>query len=169
VNKHFTASAVVLHRESVLLVYHPRLNAWVPPGGHIEPGELPDEAAVREVLEETNVAVEVISEDVPDTGSEEVFVLKQPLCMHQVKAFENGEHVYHIDIVYLCRPKLEQELDQGNAADGDMPQVTPGDGITQSKWVKIEELSSMELAPNVIEVVALGYSKLECKNAALRP
>lgn len=166
-NKHFTASAVVLYKESVLLVHHPRLKAWVPPGGHIEPGELPDEAAIREVLEETNVAVEVVSQDVPDTGNKEVFVLKQPLCMHQVKAFEKDEHVYHIDIVYLCQPKLEEHQD--NEADNNMPQVTAGDGIKLAKWVRIDELNSMELAPNVVEVVELGYSKLRCKNAALRP
>ena len=154
---------MVLHEECVLLVYHPRLNAWVPPGGHIEPGELPEEAAVREVMEETGVAVSVLSEEMPDTGDSEVFILKQPLCLHQVKAFENGEHVYHIDTVYLCQPS------DVPATAGEMPKVTPGDGISLAKWVEAGELTSMELAPNVIEVVELAYSRLRCKNATLRP
>jgi 8-oxo-dGTP pyrophosphatase MutT (NUDIX family) len=154
-NKHFTASAVVLHEGHVLLVHHPRLNAWVPPGGHIEPGELPDEAAVREVLEETGVLVDVVSNAVTNVGSCDAFVLKQPLCLHQVKAFERDEHVYHIDIVYLCRPV------QAGAINGaeDMPQVIPGDGILQAKWVRLDQLDSMELAPNVIEVVQLTNSR----------
>ena len=165
-NKHFTASAVVLHKESVLLVYHPRLNAWVPPGGHIEPGELPEEAAVRETMEETGVAVDVISEVVPNINGLEVFILKQPLCLHQVKAFENGEHVYHIDIVYLCQYLCHPT--SNSTTDSDMPQITPGDGISQAKWVKLDELGAIELAPNVVEVVELAYSKWRCRNAALR-
>jgi 8-oxo-dGTP pyrophosphatase MutT (NUDIX family) len=30
---------------------------WLPPGGHIDPHELPHDAAVREVHEETGLAV----------------------------------------------------------------------------------------------------------------
>src|SRR5688500_10821251 len=44
----------------VLLHWHRRLGLWLPPGGHIDPGELPDEAAVRETLEETGLAVELL-------------------------------------------------------------------------------------------------------------
>lgn len=40
----------------VLLVRH-RWRGWVPPGGKVEPGEHPREAARREVLEETGVVV----------------------------------------------------------------------------------------------------------------
>ena len=46
----------VLSRDlrSVLLVRH-RWRSWVPPGGKVEPGEHPREAARREVLEETGL------------------------------------------------------------------------------------------------------------------
>jgi 8-oxo-dGTP diphosphatase len=42
----------------VLLVKH-RWRNWVPPGGKIEPGETPREAAVRELLEDDPFAVEL--------------------------------------------------------------------------------------------------------------
>jgi 8-oxo-dGTP diphosphatase len=45
----------------VLLVKH-RWRNWVPPGGKIEPGETPREAAVRELLEETGLRVELSAE-----------------------------------------------------------------------------------------------------------
>ncbi|WP_229799020.1 NUDIX hydrolase [Planomonospora parontospora] len=46
----------------VLLVKH-RWRGWVPPGGRVEPGETPREAACRELAEETGVVAEVL--DVP--------------------------------------------------------------------------------------------------------
>ncbi|WP_155128364.1 NUDIX domain-containing protein [[Actinomadura] parvosata] len=46
----------------VLLVRH-RRRGWVPPGGRVEPGESPREAARRELYEETGVRVELL--DVP--------------------------------------------------------------------------------------------------------
>jgi len=57
---HVTASAVVLARdtESVLLVYHERLERWLQPGGHLEPTD-PSvvDAARREVREETGITL----------------------------------------------------------------------------------------------------------------
>lgn len=55
--RHLTASAVVIdpNTEAVLLVWHRASQAWLFPGGHVEPGESPAEAALREVREETGV------------------------------------------------------------------------------------------------------------------
>jgi len=38
-----------------------RENRWCFPGGHIEQGETPEEAAVREVLEETGIKCKAVS------------------------------------------------------------------------------------------------------------
>jgi 8-oxo-dGTP pyrophosphatase MutT (NUDIX family) len=43
--------------EHVCLVHHKKLERWLQPGGHIEPGELVDAAARREAREETALAV----------------------------------------------------------------------------------------------------------------
>jgi 8-oxo-dGTP pyrophosphatase MutT (NUDIX family) len=51
----------LVERGRVLLVHHNRFGKWVPPGGHIEPGETFAEAAVREFKEETGLLVEALS------------------------------------------------------------------------------------------------------------
>lgn len=56
---HVTASAIVTEDEKILLVLHPFLKKWLQPGGHVEPGETPLQAARRELLEETGLGSEV--------------------------------------------------------------------------------------------------------------
>lgn len=58
---HVTASAVVLspNHQRVLLVYHERLQRWLQPGGHVEPGDVAmQDTARREVFEETGIALD---------------------------------------------------------------------------------------------------------------
>lgn len=41
----------------IYLGYHIKADDWIPPGGHIEPGETPSDAAVREMKEELKVDI----------------------------------------------------------------------------------------------------------------
>jgi len=50
---HITASGVVFHREKLLMIFHPYLRRLLQPGGHVEKGETPSRAAIREIEEET--------------------------------------------------------------------------------------------------------------------
>ncbi|SHF13268.1 NUDIX domain-containing protein [Seinonella peptonophila] len=50
---HITASGIILKGDRILMIYHPILKKWLQPGGHVEVGEVPFEAAIREVKEET--------------------------------------------------------------------------------------------------------------------
>jgi 8-oxo-dGTP pyrophosphatase MutT (NUDIX family) len=54
---HVTASAIIVGRRGTVLHLHRRLGRWLQPGGHVEAGEEPPAAAVREALEETGLAV----------------------------------------------------------------------------------------------------------------
>jgi 8-oxo-dGTP pyrophosphatase MutT (NUDIX family) len=55
------SAAVALHDDQMrlLLCLHADKNIWVTPGGLIEPGEEPADAAVRETWEETGLIVDV--------------------------------------------------------------------------------------------------------------
>ncbi len=54
---HVTASAFVVSSRGVILHLHRRLGIWVQPGGHVDPGESPSAAALRETREETGLCV----------------------------------------------------------------------------------------------------------------
>jgi len=55
------ATAVVLHEDGKQVLLHQRedFRIWALPGGTIEPDETPEQAAVRESLEETGYEIEI--------------------------------------------------------------------------------------------------------------
>lgn len=83
---HVTASAIVTGPQGVLLHLHKRLGIWLQPGGHVEPDELPWDAAVRETLEETGLTA------VHTTG--------EPLLVH-VDVHPGPRGHTHLDLRYL--------------------------------------------------------------------
>ncbi len=96
--RHFTVAVFVVWAGKVLLHRHRKLGMWLPPGGHIERDELPDEAAVREVWEETGVRVELVGERRED--------VTDPLQLHRpagVQLENIGLGHQHIDLIYFAR------------------------------------------------------------------
>ena len=61
------AGGVVCHEGSVLVVHRPRYDDWSLPKGHLDPGETWEQAALREVHEETGVRCKIISPPYPVT------------------------------------------------------------------------------------------------------
>ena len=83
---HFTGSALITGPRGVILHKHRRLGIWLQPGGHIDPGETPAEAAVRESTEETGLAVTLAAEE-----------------LIHVDVHLGGKGHTHLDLRYLCK------------------------------------------------------------------
>lgn len=113
--RHFTATAFVIDSKNrVLLLWHKRLKRWMPPGGHVDENETPEDAAKRECKEETNLDVEIVGESSPDlfTGNpHEGRMLKKPIAMllENIPACpERSEEAHqHMDFLYIARPLNE--------------------------------------------------------------
>ena len=116
--RHFTATAFVIDsKKRVLLLWHKRLGRWMPPGGHVDENETPEDTAKRECKEETNLDVEIIGEDHDDLfamNPHEGRMLKKPiaLLLENIPASqERNEPAHqHMDFLYLARPLDETQL-----------------------------------------------------------
>ena len=102
--RHFNVTTYVADKETkkFLMIKHKKLGKWLPPGGHINQNEIPDDAAKREVKEETGLEVELYAAKFPKEQG-----LARPYGI-QKNVIENGVHE-HLDLIYLAF--ISQNLD----------------------------------------------------------
>jgi 8-oxo-dGTP pyrophosphatase MutT (NUDIX family) len=111
---HVTGSAIVVHRDrGVVLHLHKRMGRWFQPGGHLDPGESPADAALREAVEETGLA----ALRHPFDG---------PRLVH-VDAHDGPKGHFHLDVRYLIE-----------APTPDDPTPPPGES-PDCRWFGWEE------------------------------
>jgi len=127
--------AIIIEERRVVLVKrgHPPLEGkWSIPGGVLEVGETLRKAVVREALEETGLAVE---------PGELLGVFERVL------PDEQGRMKYHYVLIdFLCR-RVAGEL-------------AAGDDASEVRWLRREELASLELARETEEVILKGFEKV---------
>jgi 8-oxo-dGTP pyrophosphatase MutT (NUDIX family) len=98
----FVVAIFVVWQNQVLLHTHPKLGLVLPPGGHIEKNELPDEAALRETLEETGLQIELIGELAPhgpEANAAKPLIRPRGVQLEQISFGHE-----HIDLIYFARP-----------------------------------------------------------------
>ena len=94
--KHF-ATAVYVYNPTIdkfLFINHKKIQKWLQPGGHIEKNENPEDCAVREVLEETNLKVKLVGKRLPRETD-----LIRPFGL-QLNVIKEGHE--HFDLIYLA-------------------------------------------------------------------
>lgn len=111
----FTASVFIIEDGRVLMLKHTKLDAWLQPGGHIDPGETPDETARREAREETGMHVELVPAHHPPEPGERAEELPQPFTvnLHPIR-----EGHWHCDFGFLARLVEEGEATHADEHEG---------------------------------------------------
>ena len=129
--KHFCASAFVINPndKKILLVKHADYDKWLQPGGHIEEDETPEEAAIREVYEETGIKITLLGEHFPREDD-----LIRPLGV-QCNRKENGNRF--IDIIYAGIPN-----------NVEVP-LKKNDESIEIGWFSRNELDRLPIFPDV--------------------
>lgn len=108
--KHGTASVFLFSRADrqwrVGLILHPRFGRLMIPGGHVEPRESPDEAARREVREETGQVARLVpppSAPVPARCTSRLLAQPWWIAQHEVPADGTLAHAHvHLDHLYVA-------------------------------------------------------------------
>lgn len=134
ITRDFTVAVFVVHNDHVLLHPHRKLGIWLPPGGHIEPHELPDEAALREVEEESGLVVELVGEhgvEIHDLGAPRQLVRPEGI---QLEDISPGHQ--HIDLIYYARPV-------------DAPPETLPPLIDDMRWLQEADFATIDLTDEV--------------------
>lgn len=121
--KHLTSSVFVFRRHPdgwrIGLIRHPRFHRMMIPGGHVEPEESAAEAALREVAEETGLAVTLVGPPaVPVPAGYRGRRVAPPwwIAEYQVAGDNHVREAHvHIDHLYVA---LADDTAGGNGAAG---------------------------------------------------
>jgi 8-oxo-dGTP pyrophosphatase MutT (NUDIX family) len=114
----------------IFLGHHIKANDWIPPGGHIEPGESPEEACIREMQEELFTT---IAEDQLELWN---------LSYKQIDRPEKG-CVGHYDLWYLVHIDSENDF----AFD-------PGEFYAAGWFTIPEGLKKITKNPDFVEIIS---------------
>ncbi len=148
--RHFTATTYLVKGRSVLLLRHKKLNTWLPPGGHIEPNETPEEAARREILEEVgidDVTFCHLRPPLEKTWHDSTEILNSGIMLLMEPINADRGH-YHMDFLFCARTEQEPKATRENQ---------------RFEWFSLEDLVKRadELLPNVLGVARLCIAALD--------
>lgn len=138
----FTVATFVVHEAKVLLLLHKKLGMWLPPGGHIDPHELPDEAAVREVWEEAGLRVELVADGGVDVPNPRQLARPEGIQLERIRPGHE-----HIDLIYFARP-----VDSTDHAF-DLSECDGGG------WYSLDEMASLPATDEIMQWARRAIAK----------
>jgi 8-oxo-dGTP pyrophosphatase MutT (NUDIX family) len=122
---HLTGSALTVSADGrfVLLIHHRKLDRWLQPGGHADPGEATGEqVALREALEESGVRGLALHPTAPRPLDVDV---------HDIPAHGDEPAHQHLDLRYLA------VAPDGAAVDPDLGE------LHEIRWVPWDEVAAL--------------------------
>ena len=142
---HYVATSYVYDRirDSFLFVLHQKLQKWLPPGGHLNDGEMPHKGALREMFEEIGVYGKIIDiHGIANIGTSTTQLIPAPFCiLHEtVPAESEGEEHIHIDFNYIVEINLSNPL------------ILSEKEILDVKWVSINQIELLDTYISVKQV-----------------
>jgi ADP-ribose pyrophosphatase YjhB (NUDIX family) len=142
---HIVVAGYMVHEGKVLLILHNKLRKWLPPGGHIEKNETPDDAVLREFREEVGIEAELLGRnDVSLTGN-----IKRQLAVPFYANVHNvGDHD-HCCLYYICRPRGATK-----------PKMLESE-ISGAKWFSAVEMESAGVPEDVRSIAGLALKALK--------
>jgi 8-oxo-dGTP pyrophosphatase MutT (NUDIX family) len=139
----FTVAIFVVHDEKILLIHHRQLGKWLPLGGHVELDEDPEQAALREAMEESGLEVELLGERPPTTGpGTRALIAPRFLDIHRI----NDTHE-HIGMMYWARLKNVARASRpfGSETHGQDARATlAADEHHDIRWCSAAELDKLQ-------------------------
>lgn len=99
----FTASVYIVRGDKVLLHMHKKLGMWLPPGGHIELDEDPNQAAIREAKEETGLDIQLVGETKAYEDSRYLPRDLVPPAILNRHFFDEAHTHEHVDMAFFAR------------------------------------------------------------------
>ncbi|AWG24161.1 NUDIX hydrolase [Flavobacterium kingsejongi] len=133
----------------VLLIHHRKFDRWMVPGGHVEPVENPNEAAIREVLEETGIGIRLVSflHQLHPVSDAECLLPPEYLYQQLIPASSKEAAHYHIDMTYI-----------GTAIGGEL---TLNAAETKAvRWVPIADIATVNTFEGTRSTITDTYNKL---------
>lgn len=109
--RHLTATVYLVADGATALHAHPRHGTRLPPGGHVERDELPHEAGLREVREETGLDATLVGAtrretDIRDTLDATAGVTSLPdphhHLLYDVTVHDDAVSHQHVDLIYYA-------------------------------------------------------------------
>ena len=103
----FCVSSFVINqdRTKTAIIFHDKTQRWMQPGGHIDPGELPHEAAVREVAEELGIQVhfDQLHHNIDEQMKNNRHLIPNPVAMQKnmVPIYKDQPEHIHCDFWYI--------------------------------------------------------------------